>query len=75
MTRWPRMMRRRTASEYCDLTESAFENEVAKGRLPSPVMLGGREHWSQLALDRALAILTGEEPLPEWEQDFNRKYG
>ena len=69
------MMRRRTASEYCDLSESAFESEVAKGRLPSPVMLGGREHWSQLALDRALAILTGEEPLPEWEQDFNRKYG
>lgn len=75
MTRWPRMMKRKTAAEYCDLSESAFENEVAQGRLPSPIMLGGREHWSQLALDRALAILTGDEPLPEWEQDFQRRYG
>lgn len=75
MTRWPRMMKRKTAAEYCDLSESAFENEVAKSRLPSPVMLGGREHWSQLALDRALAILTGDEQLPEWEQDFQKRYG
>ena len=68
-------MRRRTAAEYVDLSEAAFEQEVLAGRLPSPVMLGGKEHWSQLALDRALAILTGDEPLPEWEQEFQRRYG
>ena len=75
MSRWPRMMKRKTAAEYCDLSESAFEREVLAGRLPSPVMLGGREHWCQVALDRALAILTGEQTLPEWEQELNRKYG
>ena len=75
MSRWPRMMKRKTAAEYCDLSESAFEREVLAGRLPSPVMLGGREHWCQVALDRALAILTGEQALPEWEQELIRKYG
>lgn len=75
MTRWPRMMRRRTAAEYVDMTEAAFEREVLAGRLPSPVLLGGRDHWSQLALDRGLARLTGEEPLPEWEQEFQARYG
>jgi hypothetical protein len=75
VTRWPRMMKARTAAEYCDLSESAFQGEVLAGRLPAPIMLGGREHWCQVALDRALAILTGEQPLPEWEQELNRKYG
>lgn len=69
------MMRRKTAAEYCDLSEAAFEREVAGGRLPAPVLLGGREHWCQRALDRALAVLTGETELPSWEQEFNRKYG
>ena len=75
MSRWPRMMKRKTAAEYCDLSESAFEGEVLAGRLPSPVMLGKREHWCQRALDRALAMLTGEQDLPEWEQELNRRYG
>lgn len=73
--RWPRMMKRKTAAAYVDMTEAAFESEVARGRFPTPVMLGGRDHWSQLALDRALARLTGEEPLPEWEAEFEKRYG
>ncbi len=75
MTRWPRMMKRKTAAEYVDLSESAFEREVLAGRLPCAIVLGGRDHWSQLALDRALARLTGEEPLPEWEAEFEKRYG
>lgn len=73
--RWPRSMKRKTAAEYVDMSESAFTAEVLAGRLPSPIMLGGREHWSQLALDRALAMLTGEEPLPEYEREFQKRYG
>ena len=73
--RWPRMMKRKTAAEYVDMSESAFQKEVDLGRLPQPVMFGGREHWSQLALDRALAMLTGEAPSAEWEEELNRKYG
>ena len=75
MTRWPRMMKRKTAAEYCDLSESAFEREVLAGRLPCAIVLGGRDHWCQRSLDRALAMLTGEEPLPEWEREFQRRYG
>ena len=73
--RWPRMMKLATAAQYCDLTPPAFLAEVAAGRLPCPVMLGKRDHWDRLALDKALAILTGEEELPEWEQEFQRRYG
>ena len=57
---WPRMMLRRTAAAYCDLTESAFEREVLCGNLPRSVMLGGREHWSRVTLDQYLARLAGE---------------
>ena len=75
MTVWPRMMKLATAARYCDLSASAFLGEVGSGRLPCPVLLGKRDHWDRLALDRALAILTGEEALPEWEQEFQRRYG
>lgn len=72
---WPRMMKLETASRYCDLSASAFLGEVAAGRLPAPVLLGKRDHWDRVALDRALAILTGEQALPEWEQEFQARYG
>ena len=75
MSRWPRMMKCKTAAEYCDLSESAFTAEVLAGRLPSPIHLGKRDHWDRLALDRALAMLTGEADLPEWEEELNRRYG
>jgi len=75
MTRWPRLMKRKTAAEYVDMSESAFVGEVLAGRLPEPVHIGKREHWDRKALDNAIAILTGEAELPEWEQDLNRRYG
>jgi len=71
--RWPRMMKRRTAAEYCDLSEQAFEREVFAGRLPCAVMLGNREHWDKLALDKALAALSGHDELPEWEAELYQK--
>jgi hypothetical protein len=54
------MMRRATAAAYCDLTESGLEREVAAGRLPSPVKLDGKDHWSRVALDEYLAHISGE---------------
>jgi hypothetical protein len=54
------MMTRGRAAHYCDLTEAAFEKEVAAGRLPAPVKLGGKDHWSRVALDECLAALAGE---------------
>ncbi len=66
----PRMMLRPRAAHYCDLTETLFEREVAAGRLPPPVMLGGKEHWSKVALDEALERLAGDR-LPDWRGTSN----
>jgi hypothetical protein len=57
---WPRMMRRRTAALYCDLTPVEFEREVACGRLPEAIMLGKSEHWDRHMLDEELNRLTGQ---------------
>lgn len=56
---WPRMMKRRTAAAYLDLSEAELEREVAAGRLPVPVQLGKAEHWDRGALDKALEYLSG----------------
>lgn len=74
MTRWPAMMRRKTAAEYCDLSEAAFEREVVAGRLPASVTFGGREHWRKDALDVAFARLTGDD-VPEYRKRLRGDYG
>ncbi len=75
MTIWPRMMKRPTAAAYCDLSVAAFEREIATGRLPAPVVLGGREHWCKNALDRALDQLTGVEQVPDYRKKLMERYG
>lgn len=75
MTRWPEMMRRKTAAEYCDLSEPAFEREVAAGRLPIGVLFGGREHWRKAALDKALDYLTGDAGVPAYRQKLHERAG
>lgn len=75
MTAWPRMMKRATAAQYCDLSLAAFEREIIAGRLPAPVMLGQREHWCRNALDKALDILTGAAEEPEYLRRFKARYG
>lgn len=75
MNRWPRLMKRKTAAEYCDLTEQAFEREVIAGRLPSSVQFGGREHWDKAALDAAINLLTGGGGVPEYIKEFEAEYG
>lgn len=67
--RWPHMMKVETAAQYCDLSRSAFVGEVSAGRLPSPINLGGRDHWFKPALDRSLAIIAGEAT-SEYEDEF-----
>lgn len=57
MTRWPALMLRRTAAEYCDMSEPAFEREVTAGRFPGPFLIGGKDHWRKDALDAAIARL------------------
>lgn len=58
---WPRAMKRATAAAYCDMSAASFDKEVALGRLPNPIMLGGHHHWSRKALDDAIEQLAGEK--------------
>ena len=64
---WPRMMKLRTAAQYCDLMPAAFTREVASGRLPLPVALGGEDHWDREALDADLSRISGA--VTDWRKD------
>lgn len=68
------MLRRSSAAAYLDMSEKAFEREVANGRLPQPVMLGGSKHWCRNAMDKALDQLTGAEPVPDYLREFEARY-
>lgn len=63
------MMKRQTAAQYCDMSVAAFEREIIGGRLPSPVLLGGREHWCKNALDKALDQIAGNHTA-SYEEEF-----
>ena len=64
---WPRLMRRETAAMYCDMTPVEFEREVSDARMPLPIKIGGREHWSRTAIDEQINRLTGDS-VPAWKQ-------
>jgi predicted DNA-binding transcriptional regulator AlpA len=69
----PRLMVRSRAAHYVDLSEQEFEREVAAGRLPLPVKLGKRDHWSRVALDECVERLAGERT-SDW-RDGSPLYG
>lgn len=64
---WPQMMTRGLAADYCCLSEAQFEREIADGRLPYPVKLGGRDSWHRPTLDEHLAaIARGPDDPYDW---------
>lgn len=71
----PRMLLRKDAAAYCSLSEAAFEREVASGKLPFPVRLGGRDHWCVKALDKALDALTGQSDAPDYRKRLYERFG
>lgn len=73
--RWPRLMKRKTAAEYCDLSEPAFEREVLAGNLPCAIKLGERDHWDRMALDAAISRLAGGADEPEYRRKLRERYG
>lgn len=73
--RWPRLMKRKTAAEYCDLSEPAFEREVISGRFPAAIVVGQRDHWDRAALDAAITRLTGGEDEPEYRRKLRERCG
>lgn len=64
---WPRLMKRSTASRYCDLAPAKFTAEVAAGRLPLPVRIGGEDHWDRAAIDEDISRLSGHAS--DWRKD------
>lgn len=54
------MMLRPMAADYCQLSVAEFEREIIAGRLPMPVKLGKRDHWSKARLDECLDRLTSD---------------
>lgn len=72
---WPRFMKRARAAAYCDLSEAAFEREIVSGRLPSAIILGGKDHWCRRELDKALDRLTGASDVPDYRKEHEERYG
>ena len=72
MNNWPAMMLRKTAASYCELSEAAFEREVNAGRLPAPIMFGGKQHWHKVSLDQDLARIAGL--MTDWRNE-SKLYG
>lgn len=56
---WPALMLRKTAAAYLDMSEPALEREVISGRLPMPILFGGKHRWQRDEIDRYLADLAG----------------
>lgn len=57
---WPRLMTKTTLAMYLDITPAEVEKEVVAGRLPMPVRIGSRDHWSRTAVDASVDHISGE---------------
>lgn len=69
--RYPRLMTREDAAEYCRLSMQGFSQWVKIGRLPGPIP--GTTRWDLKAIDAALDLLSnvdsnsGPSPLDQWK--------
>ncbi len=71
---WPRLMQRAKAAAYVDMSIPKFEEEIALGKLPASVMIGGREHWCRKSLDAAIdRLLTGDTEVPDYVTKMREK--
>jgi hypothetical protein len=73
--RWPRLMKRKTAAEYCDMSIPSFERQIIAGNLPASVVMGRTEYWCRNALDKALDALTGAGDEPDYRKEMQERYG
>ena len=64
---WPRMLKRSTAAQYCELTPQQFDAEVYAGRLPMSVAMAGGPRWDRAALDTSLDEMSGVGN--DWRKD------
>lgn len=71
---WPRLMQRQKAAAYVDMSIPKFEEEIAMGRLPASITIGGREHWCRKALDAAIDnLLNGNADVPDYVREMREK--
>lgn len=70
-----RLLRRKEAAEYCGLSIAAFERAITSGTIPTPIRLENQERWCVKALDKAIDRLSGAESVPEYEREFENRYG
>jgi predicted DNA-binding transcriptional regulator AlpA len=70
-----RLLRQKEAAEYCGLSIAAFERAITAGTIPMPIRLENNERWCVKALDKAIDRLSGAEPVPEYEREFENRYG
>ena len=65
--RWPRLLNRALAAEYCGVGIDTFNANVDRGALPRPFQLPtGAMLWDRTELDAAIDLLkTGRRPVEE----------
>jgi predicted DNA-binding transcriptional regulator AlpA len=65
--RWPRLLNRAVAAEYCGVGIDTFNANVDRGALPRPLQLPtGAVLWDRAELDGAIDLLkTGRDPAEE----------
>ena len=62
----PILMKKSTAALYVDMSVAAFEREVIAGRMPQPILIGGKDHWDRRAIENALDALSGR--VKDWRE-------
>lgn len=67
--RWPRLMKSKTAAEYCDLSVPKFLKQVEESRFPPPVTIGNDISWDRQTLDQAIRALAGDH-IPDHKRKF-----
>jgi predicted DNA-binding transcriptional regulator AlpA len=67
--RWPAVMSREIAAEYCSLSASGFDQWVREGRLPPPI--SGTKRWSRAAIDHRVSLVDGTAGLTQSDDDVS----
>jgi predicted DNA-binding transcriptional regulator AlpA len=55
------------AAAYLGVSPGKFDEMVADGRMPPPIVIDRRKVWDIRAIDRAIDCLTGEISENEWD--------
>lgn len=67
--RWPAIMTREIAAEYCSLSPSGFDQWVREGRLPRP--MPGTKRWSRAAIDRLISFADGTAGITQSDDEMS----